>query len=162
MVLADVRLLNPFLRGALYVLDSMGIPAERQGPVSVESTDETTEAVTVIVPIAGAMGGGVFYGFDQSTAQRVAGRMLGELGSVRWDDHLLASALGEFGNMVSGHAAAALEEAGIRCSIAPPIVASHSRLIVAKQPFDRLVVCITTPLGSMKIHLALHNAAASD
>lgn len=157
MVLAGAHLLNPFVRGAFLVLESFGVPAERSGGPSIQSGDDTTEAVTIIVPIVGALEGVVFYGFDYATAERLAGVMLDDMRAVRWDDQLVQSALGEFGNMVSGQASAQLESEGIRCNIAPPVIALQSRLIVANQPFERLVVSIATSLGPVKIHLALHD-----
>ncbi len=160
MVLPDVRLLNPFVRGAFSALESLGVRAERVGAPAVESGDDTTEPVTVIVPIVGALGGGVLYGFDQSVAEHLAGVLLGNRLAARWNDQRVESALGEFGSMVFGHAAAALEEEGVRCAISRPIVTLHPRCILADQPFDRLVVALATSLGPMKIHLALHDSRA--
>jgi CheY-specific phosphatase CheX len=161
LVLSDVRLLNPFVRGAFQVLESLGVRVARAGAPAVESGDATTDAVTVIVPIAGAVDGGVLYGFDQAAAQHLAGILHGDPWAVRWDDGLVETALGEFGTRVSGHASSELEDEGIRCAISPPIVTLHARMILSAQPFQRLVVSLSTSAGPMRIHLALHDGRAS-
>lgn len=155
MVIPNVRWLNPFVTGALTVLDAFGIEAGRDGSLSVQSSDHTSDPVTVIVPILGALEGAVFYGFDQHSAEQLAGVMIGDMAQVRWNDELVQSALGEFGNMITGRASALLEEQGLRCHIAPPLVALVSRLIVAGHPFDRLIVPLHTAIGRLRIHLAV-------
>jgi chemotaxis protein CheX len=158
LIIPDVRWLNPFVTSAFSVLEALGVEAKRQGELTLETTDRTTDAVTVIVPMVGALEGAVFYGFDAMAAQRLAGAMIGDLARVRWNDELMQSALGEFGNMITGQASAQLEQQGMRCNIAPPIVALQSRLIIAGRPFDRLTVPVRTSLGGLRIHLALHEA----
>jgi chemotaxis protein CheX len=155
VTIPDAERLNPFIVGAFAVLESFGIHAARRGELSLESTDRTTDPVTVIIPIVGDLEGAVFYGLTGEAAERLAGTMLGDLKAVRFNDELVESALGEFGNVVTGQAAAQLEAQGLRCNIAPPIVALQSRLILSGHPFDRLVVPIETPIGQINIRLAV-------
>jgi chemotaxis protein CheX len=151
----DARWLNPFVEKAFSVLASFGLHAERDGALSVERADETTDPVTVIVAVVGDLEGAVLYGLDASTAEALAAAMIGDLPRVRWDHQLIESALGEFGNMVTGQASIELETLGWRCTIAPPLIALEPRLILSDHRFDRVVVPIRTSAGPMRIRLAL-------
>jgi chemotaxis protein CheX len=160
VTIPDVKWLNPFVVGALSVLASFGIEAERAGQLTIETVDRTSDAVTIIVPMIGALEGAVFYGLDADTAERLAGTLIGDLRRVRFNDALVESALAELGNIITGRASAELEAAGMRCNIAPPIVALESQLILAGHPFDRLVVPVRTSVGMLHIRLALRETAA--
>lgn len=153
----DVRWLNPFVVGALTVLRSFGIEASRGGPIGLQQDNCTTEPITVIVPVTGELEGAVLYGMATRTAVHIGAAMIGDLQKIRWDEELLQSALAEFGNMVTGHAAGGLEEAGVRCTIGVPVVVLEARLIVAQRAFERLVVPVETSYGPLQIHLALRD-----
>lgn len=78
----------------------------------------TTSDVNSLVRVSGDLAGWVSYEFQQKDALRIVSTMLDE--SVFELDELGRSALGEIANMITGNAAAALEQAGCSCELKPP------------------------------------------
>lgn len=148
-----VEFINPFVAAAYYVLESETHAPLTKGELRLEEAHYTTDDVTTIVGVVGAVSGTVLYGTSERTAKQLASAMLGQRIAVF--DKLVESAMGELGNMITGRASALLEEAGYACTITPPTLLIGRGTIIATTPFQRLVIPLITRFGEMTISVAL-------
>lgn len=156
-----VEFLNPFLVAIRDVLQSELGESPELGRLAAESSSFTSDDLTVLVGVTGAVEGVVFYGMSEGTARRLAGAMMGTTVAVL--DELAESAIAELGNIIAGRASAGLEEAGFSCRLAPPSLVRGRGAIISTVQISRLVVPVTTSKGEIRVHLALrlHSNAAS-
>lgn len=151
----NVRFLNPFIDAIFYVLNAeLGLKAER-GELQLQRANCTTQEVTVLISLVGDVQGVVLYGLDQTTSLNIVGAILGQ--PFEEFDELAQSGVGELGNMITGQASKKLAEAGYQTNISPPTLITGENVEVSTLDFQRLVVPVTTELGSITIHLALRD-----
>ncbi len=144
---------EPFVAGAVHVLGlEMGEQPAR-GELRLEQAHYTTNDVTSIIGVVGAVSGTVLYGMSERTARALASAMLGR--TITVFDGLAESAVSELGNMITGRASALLEEAGYLCTITPPALVIGRGTVITTDPFQRLVIPLTTRLGELTIAVAL-------
>lgn len=145
--------LNPFMRAICEVLEEVaGAPPEK-GPLGLAEAHFTTEEITVLLGVVGSVRGVILYGFDEQAAKGIASAMLGE--RVPIFDRLAESAIGEFGNLITGRAAGYLEEGGLRCDITPPLLIMGRGTIISSTAFRRLIVPLRVKGGELQVSLAL-------
>jgi chemotaxis protein CheX len=145
--------LEPFLIGAREVLEAeLGVQVER-GALRLEAGSHTTQDVTAIVGITGALTGLAVYGMSRETALTVVGQLMGApLDDL---DDLALSGIGEPGNVITGRAATLLAEQGIVADIAPPALLVGAGSRVSTAGIQRLVVPLVTPFGTLEAQLAI-------
>lgn len=76
--------------------------------MAVRTAIFTTQQVSIAVGVSGQVKGQVIYGLSQVTATKIASAMMGQT-TVAFDE-MVASAVSELGNMISGNAATLLSD----------------------------------------------------
>jgi chemotaxis protein CheX len=149
----NVAFLNPFLDAAFDVLKAELNATCSRGSLSLERSASVGDDVNVMLSLVGQIQGVVLYGMSQKTALHMVSRMMNE--NLEEFDTLAQSGIGELGNVITGHAATNMAQAGFEVDISPPSLIIGKGTLLSTLDFDRLVVPIETELGSLTIHLAL-------
>lgn len=145
---------NPFLSAATEVLRSELGAAPVRGPLRMVGSRVTPGELTVVLGVTGAVEGMVLFGMSEFTGRKIVGHVLHRHpGSL--SDQLLESGVGELGNMITGRATVLLEAAGYPCDITPPTVLTGRNVMISTIEFQRLVIPLQLPQGSLEIHVAL-------
>lgn len=113
-----VEYINPFVESAINVLSEMTGKDFQRGDLSLKQSPMITKGLVIVIGVAGQIEGRVMYDMETTTALRIAGLMMGE--EVNEFDEMVASALGELGNIVSGMAISKLNDLGYEFDITPP------------------------------------------
>ena len=150
----EAQLINPFLVGALQVLEEFGISA-RRGELRLEESPLRADEVTVLIGIGGQVRGIVMLSMSSSLALWIAGRMMGE--PVEELDELAKSAVAELGNIINGRAAMGLEKLGRQINISPPSVITGVGTEISTVNVQRLVVPLETERGALAMHVAIRS-----
>jgi len=156
----NVKFLNPFVSSAHDILSlEMHEPVER-GDLRLDHGSYQTDDVTVIISLVGAVDGTVFYSMSKEVAVGLASVLMGE----KFDslDRLAQSGVAELGNVITGQASMKLAEAGFESNISTPSLIIGKGATISTLEFPRLVVPLTTSIGSLTIHLALREGLQSN
>ncbi len=149
-----VEFLNPFVFAGLNVLSSeAGLKTMSPGKPDLIRGHATLHAVNVVVGVSGSVQGLVTYGMDLSLAKGAIKAMAGQ--EIPITDPMAESALGELGNVMTGLAAALLEQAGYPCRISPPAIVKGTGVRLTPLPMPMVAVPILTEWGELRIFLAL-------
>ena len=133
----DAAMINPFVEGTLYILDTTAsVKASPQEPF-LKRDDKAMGDISGILEISGALTGSASVTFTEESILGIVSAMFGEEMS-RIDDEII-DAVGEIGNMISGHVTTKMTEMGrtvkvklskVETGSAHPLVhASGSRVI---------------------------------
>jgi chemotaxis protein CheX len=148
-----VAFVNPFIDAAREVLESeLGGDANR-GNIRMHKSAYTTDEVTALVGVAGAVSGVVLYSMSEETARNMVARMLGQ--DCPEFDALAQSGIGELGNVITGRAAALLSRAGYASNITPPALVMGKNTMITTLDLNRLVFPLETEAGTMEIQVVL-------
>lgn len=149
----NVKFLNPFVNSAHDILRiEMHEPIQR-GELRLENGPYLTDDATVIISLIGAVDGTVFYSMSQDSAIQFASALIGE----KFDtlNELVQSGIAELGNVITGQASMRLAEAGYESNISTPSLIIGKGASISTLEYPRLVVPLTTTIGSLTIHLSL-------
>jgi chemotaxis protein CheX len=113
--------------------------------------------VTAVVGVTGALLGAIFLRMTESTALAIVGQMMGQ--RFNEFDALARSGVGELGNVIRGRAGLLLERAGIRASIAPPLLILGGGGLISSLDIPSLLVPLETRLGRIDLQIALRKSA---
>lgn len=151
----DVRFLNPFLVAVFEVLEKEVQAQIVKGKITLEKSAYTTEDVSILIGLTGQVEGMVIYGMSEDTAKSIVSRMMGQ----DWHllDEMAQSAIGELGNMITGHASMELSKEGFESRISPPMLIVGDGTLISTLDIQRLIVPLKTQYGMFNIHLALRN-----
>lgn len=144
--------INPFVTGGVQVLESVVGSAPESGQLAVRSATFTTQQISIVVGVTGAIEGQALYGMSLVTATKVAAAMSG-LPATTFDE-FASSAIAELGNMISGHAATLLSGAGYECQITPPALIRGPQVEISTS-IPALVVPLYTDFGKIEINVAV-------
>lgn len=115
---------------------------------------KTMSDVSSLVRVSGDLVGWVSYELREKDALQIVGAMLAE--PVFELDELGRSALGEMANMITGNAAAALEQAGYTCELKPPEFFSGVGREFPPTPAEvQIKAEFTSSVGSLAVRIAL-------
>ena len=145
--------INPFLHAANEVLQSELGSSPRRGQVGLQKSAYTTDDVTAVVGVTGAVAGVVLYAMTEATARAIVSKMMGQ--EFRKFDALAQSGIGEIGNVITGRAAVLLAEAGYPSDLAPPMLIVGRGTLVTTLDMQRLVIPLETEFGKIEIQVAL-------
>jgi chemotaxis protein CheX len=155
----NVKFLNPFVVSAHDTLShEMHEPIER-GDLRLETGTYTTDDVTVIISLIGAVDGTVFFSMSEETAMKLASALMGE--KFETLDKLAQSGIAELGNVITGRASMKLAEAGYEANISTPSLIIGKGATISTLEYPRLIVPLTTSMGPLTIHLALREGVQS-
>lgn len=148
-----VQLVNCYVRAAADVIASeTGSPVKRGG-VTLQKDVYTSDEVTAMVGVNGAMGGSFYLSMTEATALRIVEGMMGQ-GCDQFDE-LAQSGIAELANVVAGAASVGLSELGYTTNITPPLLLLGSGAKISAVDIQRLVVPLTTTSGQVTVHVAL-------
>lgn len=147
--------INPFVTAGMGVLESVINSRPEPGQLAVRSATFTTQQVSIVIGVTGAVEGQAVYGMSLVTATKIAAAM-SSMPAMTFDE-LASSAIGELGNMISGNATTLLSEAGYECQITPPTLVRGADVQIATAT-PALVVPLYTDFGKMEINVALEMA----
>ncbi len=144
---------EPFVQSTFHVLSMVaGLETERGALALRKGKTFTAQQLNVVIGVNGDIEGVAVYGMALTTAQKIAGAMLGQPATAF--DEMAASAIGEMANMISGGAMTSLSAVGYNCQITPPsMIRGVGTEITTITP--SLVVPVRTQFGKMEISLAL-------
>jgi chemotaxis protein CheX len=148
-----VQLVNCYVRAAADVIaQETGSPVKRGG-VRLERDAFTSEEVTAIVGVNGAMGGSFYLSMSESTALNLVTSMMGQ--PMTEFDELAQSGIAELANVVAGAASVGLADLGYTTNITPPLLLLGANAKISSVEIQRLVVPLSTNHGSVHVHVAL-------
>jgi chemotaxis protein CheX len=148
-----VQLVNCYVRAAADVIAAETGRAVRRGGVTLEKDAYTSDEVTAMVGVNGAMGGSFYLSMTEETALRIVEGTMGQ--SCTEFDELAQSGIAELANVVAGAASVGLSEFGYRTSITPPLLLLGRGARISAVDIGRLVVPLTTAHGTVTVHVAL-------
>ena len=148
-----VEFVNPFIQAAREVLESELGGGMTRGSIRVQKSACTTDQVTALVGVAGAVNGMVLYSLSEDTARGIVSRMMGQ--DFAEFDALAQSGIGEMGNVITGRAGVLLAEAGYPSNITPPALVIGKGMLVTTLDLNRLVFPLETEVGTLEIQVVL-------
>ena len=151
-----VEYINAFLNSAAYVLDQFGETSIETGTVSVKDEPIPSFEVGIVLGIVGDLVGEVILSMSQDTARGLAGKMMMMGGPSESLGTMEQSALGEFGNIVSGGALTRLYDGGVKLNISPPIVITGKAVTVQTHKVKTIAVEIKASFGVIETNVGLH------
>ena len=149
----NVKFLNPFVSSAHDILRMEMRESVQRGELRLENGHYHTDDATVIISMIGAVDGSVFYSMSKESAIQFASALMGETFGVL--NVLAQSGIAELGNVITGQASMRLAEAGFESNISTPSLIIGKGASISTLEFPRLVVPLTTRIGSLTIHLSL-------
>jgi chemotaxis protein CheX len=152
----DVRYLNPFLVAATEVIRIDTKQEIVRGNITVHNGALTTEEITVLINLVGQIQGVVLLELSQQTGIQFVSSMMGQ--KFAEFDNLAQSGIAELGNVISGKATVELSKSGIVTTISPPTMILGKGTQISTIDFQRLVVPLTTDLGTITVHLAVRES----
>ena len=145
--------INPFLVPAKLVWKKeLGVDLELAKATKV-SHQFTTDDITAVIGISGALEGNVLYGFHKDTAKAVVSKMMES--EITEFDEMALSALGEIANMITGNAATGLSNAGYPCQISSPVLIEPAGSRFTTMAGPQILVEFTSDLGPLHIRISL-------
>ena len=147
------KFLNPFVIAAHDILSLEMRETIERGELRLENGSYVTDDATVIISLVGAVDGTVFYSMSKESAIRFASALMGERFDVM--DELVQSGIAELGNVIPGQASMRLADAGYESNISTPSLIIGKGASISTLEYPRLVVPLTTSIGSLTIHLSL-------
>jgi len=151
-----VEFVNPFVQAAREVLESELGDEPQHGNLRMQKSAFTTDEVTALLCIAGAVTGIVLYSMSEATALAIVSRMLGS--PFEDFDAIAQSGIGELGNVITGRAGALLSDAGYPSNITPPALVIGKGTMVTTLDLNRLVLPLETEVGSLEVQVVLKAA----
>jgi chemotaxis protein CheX len=159
----NVKFVNPFVMAASEVLRSEIQIDVRRGELKLQRSSLTGNEVTALLTLVGQVEGVVMYGMSMEMALAFVSKMLGQ--PVEELNELAQSGIGELGNVITGRASMLLAAEGFSATISVPTLIVGANVQISTLDFQRLVVPLITPYGTLEIHLALRerrNGSKSD
>jgi len=153
----NVKFLNPFISSAHDILHMELHESVERGDLRLESGPYRTDDATVIISLIGAVDGTVFYSMSKESAMQFASALMGE--KFYAFSELAQSGIAELGNVITGQASMRLAEAGFESNISTPSLIIGKGASISTLEYPRLVVPLTTKIGSLTIHLSLRENA---
>jgi chemotaxis protein CheX len=148
-----VQLVNCYVRAAADVIASETGQAVKRGGVKLEKDVYTSDEVTAMVGVNGAMGGSFYLSMTEATALKIVEGMMGQ-GCDAFDE-LAQSGIAELANVVAGAASVGLSELGYTTNITPPLLLLGPGARISAVDIQRLVVPLETTSGRVTVHVAL-------
>jgi chemotaxis protein CheX len=111
----EAALVNPFIEGTLYILDTTASVKAKPGNAFFKKNGEAQGDISGILEITGDISGTAVVSFTEKSILGIVSAMFGEEMS-RIDDEI-RDAVGEIGNMISGHVTTRMTELGKKVKV---------------------------------------------
>ena len=126
--------------------------APEAGQPAVRSATSTTQQVSIVIRVGGAVDGQALYGMSLVTATKLASAM-SKVTAVTFDENA-SNAMAELGAMIAERARALLAEAGHEIQTDPPALVRGANVEVATDA-PALLVPLYTNFGKIEVNVAL-------
>lgn len=103
-------MVNPFIEGTLYILDTTASVKAAPGLCYVKTDTIALGDISAVLSITGDVTGSACLSFTEKSILGIVSAMFGE-SMTRMDEEII-DAVGEIGNMVSGHVTTKMTEMG--------------------------------------------------
>ncbi len=153
-----VQVVNRFVASAMEVLEKETGQGITRGGLQVQQNPYTSEEVTAVVGISGALAGSLYLSMSEETAMSIVAAMLGGQSLSHFDD-LAQSGIAELANVIAGNAGVKLADEGLETTISPPLMLIGAGARLSSLEIQRLVVPLATSLGEIRVHVALRGVA---
>jgi chemotaxis protein CheX len=150
--------ITPFLQAATEVLEAELGTMPRRGSIGLEKSVYTSNDITAVVGVTGAVEGVVLYVMSEATGCGMVAKML-QQDFPEFDD-LAQSGIAEMGNCITGRAAVLLAEAGFISDLTPPMLILGRGTVINTLDMQRLVIPLETEFGTIEVQVALKMAEA--
>ncbi|NLA60915.1 MAG: chemotaxis protein CheX, partial [Firmicutes bacterium] len=141
-------LVNPFVESAYKFLQDEVRMEVTRGQLRLETSKATQGEINVALGVAGDAEGIVIYSMSEKVAKAIASALLDDVVPVF--NELAESSIAEMGNIITGQAAAGLEEHGYICKLTPPTIIAGKGVMISTVDIQRLVIPIELPVGLME------------
>jgi len=147
------EVINPFLIAAREILEMESGLTGTRGELSLAASKWTTQEITVIINIIGAVKGTFLIGMSIKTAMKLVGLMLDE--KTETFDKIVISGIAEMGNIIAGRALAKLESIGYLADITPPMLLYGERASISTLNRKRILIPLKTDIGLIELSMAI-------
>jgi len=106
----DADIVNPFVEGALYILDTTASLKAKPGAPYIKKKAEAEGDISGILELTGDISGSASVSFTEKSILGIVSAMFGE--EMTQMDEEINDAVGEIGNMISGHVTTKMTEMG--------------------------------------------------
>jgi chemotaxis protein CheX len=152
----DVKIINPFIEGAIHVLNTMSSTPVTAGKPYVKTNRIAEGDVTGVIGLTGESRGTVSVTFTEACILDVVSKMFGE--EMKTMNEEIGDAVGEISNMISGHARKKLEGLGKSLKAAIPTVVmgkNHKLTHMTSRPI--IAIPFTTEKGGFTIEVCFED-----
>ncbi len=111
----DASLVNPFIEGALYILDTTALVKVKPEPVFLKKDAISFGDITGMLNMDGDISGSIAIAFHKNCILGVVSAMFGE--EMTEMNEEIDDAVGEISNMVAGHVTTKIAESGKKVKI---------------------------------------------
>lgn len=133
-----VEYINPFVSGSSLVFEQILGNKPVPGKLSARPQLFTSNAINIVCGVTGDVAGQVIYGLSQPTALKIASRMIGQ--QCKEFDELVASAIAELANMISGNSITMLSQQGFTSDITPPTIIKGTNVRISSSDIPVIVI----------------------
>lgn len=106
----EAEIVNPFVEGTLYILDTTASLKARPGEPYLKKNSVALGEISGILDISGDISGSASVSFTEKSILGIVSAMFGE--EMTQIDDEIKDAVGEIGNMISGHVTTKMTELG--------------------------------------------------
>jgi chemotaxis protein CheX len=154
-----VEYVMPFVQASMSVMQQVIRQTPERGQLSARPQVFTSQQLSIVCGISGDIEGQVIYGMSLTSADKIAGTMIGS--PVVSFDQLAASAIAELGNMISGTAVALLAAQGYACEITPPTIVKGTNVKISTLDIPALVIPMKIAgIGDFEVNVSLKEGRA--
>lgn len=151
----DARFINPFLKAATNVIETMAFTQVTAGKPHLKPDKHSFGAITGLIGVAGdKIAGNLIVSFDEASILAIVNKMIGEqFTSISQD---VVDAVGEITNMICGGAKNELAEQGFTVGMATPVMIVGKGIELnqlSKAPV--ITIPFTTPEGAFVVEANL-------
>ncbi len=144
----------PFAEATSAVAEMMMGTRPNRGQLSAKPELFTALPVNILCGVNGDLEGLVMYSMSKDTALAIAGLMMGN--SPRVFDQLVASAISELGNMITGNSSSIFAGQGVVCNITPPTLVRGNSIRISTFNTPTLVIpLIFDGVGTIEVNVSL-------
>ncbi len=156
----SAKYVNPFIDAAMKVVKQVSGIEVRRGHLAYKPKVEPSFGVSIIIGIYGYLVGQVVYSLDDTLAERLVDKLLGNK-SPQEKKIMFVDTLGEVANMITGNAASLLNRSKDHAlKITTPAIATGTNLSINLVPKPALVLGLYTQHGPIEISIAVEEQDA--
>jgi chemotaxis protein CheX len=155
----NAEIINPFVVAAFSFLENHQEMKISKGPLSLVNSP-VASSVNTVIGLKGFIHGQVVFCMSMITALKIASIMLLDMPMDELDD-LAKSAIGEMGNIITGHASGILTNNGIFCSVTPPSLLLGSEINISFKGLPSIVIPIHFDYGEITMFVTLEETEPS-